>query len=129
MGRWIVAFLLGGLGAGALAAERVPIRFDIPAGLEAYSGVQPVTFGVPFERGLLKRGAGLRVVDAKGKPLPAQFEVTATWAPGSDDVRWLLVDLPARIRGGKAESVYLEFGPPPLNPPQLWGEGGRGGAP
>jgi len=33
------------------ARERVPVHFDIPKGLEAYSGVQPVTFGVPFERG------------------------------------------------------------------------------
>jgi len=49
-------------------------------------------------------------VDEAGRPLPGQFESTATWTPKGDDVRWLLVDAVADIRGGKAARAFLEFG-------------------
>ncbi len=95
----------------AAAAERVAIFFDVPDGLQKYSGGQPVTFGVPFERGALRKSHGLRVIDSAGRSLPAQFEVTATWAPGSDEVRWLLVDLLVELENGQAPEAFLEFGP------------------
>ena len=98
--------------AGAVhAAERVPIRFNVPDGLGAYSGEQPVTFGVPFAKGTLRKRDGVRVVDTQGRPVPAQIEVTATWGPKSDEVRWLLVDTAARIEKGQAQPRFLEFGP------------------
>ena len=37
---------------GLFAAERVKINFDVPEGIGAYTGPQPVTFGVPFARGV-----------------------------------------------------------------------------
>jgi hypothetical protein len=92
-------------------AERVKILFDAPAGAETYCGLQPVTFGIPFERGKLKKANGLRVVDAQGKHVIAQFDVTAAWAPASDEVRWLLVDLLAPIQNGRAPECDPEFGP------------------
>lgn len=100
----------------AAAAERVAVFFDVPAGLQGYSGVQPVTFGVPIERRTLRRSHGLRVVDSAGRALPAQFEVTATWAPNSDEVRWLLVDLLVELRNSQAPKAFLEFGPDFLKP-------------
>ena len=93
-----------------MSAEQVPIYFNVPAGGKTYTGRQPVTFGVPFERGVLDKTHGIRIVDARGNPVPAQFEVTATWGPESSHVRWLLIDLLADIRDGKAEPVFLEFG-------------------
>ncbi len=99
------------LSAACVAAERVEILFNVPAGLEGYTGAQPVTFGVPFEKGKLKDSNGLNVVDEAGKPVAAQFKVTATWAPGSRDVKWLLVDTAADVRQGKAGRAFLVFGP------------------
>lgn len=105
-------------------ARRVPIRFDVPEGTEAYNGRQPVTFGIPFPKGDLVKTDSLRVVDAAGREMPAQFQVTATWGPQppeSEQVRWLLVDLVAEITNGKAPAIFLEFGKdltlePPASP-------------
>jgi len=99
-----------GLSSTLTAAERIPILFDVPAGLETYTGMQPITVGVPFPPGALKRDDSLRLVSADGAGLPGQFEVTATWSPGGADVRWLLVDGLADIRQGKAQPVFLEWG-------------------
>jgi len=93
------------------AVERVPILFNVPEGLQNYSGQQPVTFGIPFSKGQLKAADGLRVVDAQGKPVASQFEITAYWLPEKDSVRWLLVDCFAAVQKGKAENLFLEFGP------------------
>lgn len=92
------------------AAQRVEVFFNVPPGLETYSGLQPVTFGVPFPEGVLSAGNGVRLIDAKRKVLPAQFEVTAHWKPDKKNVRWLLVDCFADIRNGKAQRAWLEFG-------------------
>ncbi len=105
----VALLILWGCGP-ASAAERVEIFFDVPAGLEAYSGRQAVTFGVPFARGVAKKTDRFRVVDEQGAPVPAQFEVTSTYGLDSEEVRWLLVDLFAEIRNGKAARAFLEFG-------------------
>jgi len=102
----------------AAAAERVVIHFDVPDGLQGYSGQQPVTFGVPFPPGVLKRSDGLRVVDEKGRRLPGQFEITATWRPAGDDIRWLLIDCVADVRDGAAPPLFLEFGSDVESPPE-----------
>ncbi len=106
-----------GAAMSATAAERVPIHFNIPAGLEHYSGKQPVTFGVPFAEGRLKATDGYRVVDSDGTEIGAQFEVTATWTAEREHVRWLLIDLLAEIRNGSATPLFLEFGSDVAPPP------------
>ena len=93
------------------AVQRVPIHFEVPPEADTYTGIQPATFGIPFEKGQLRIGDGMQIVDSKGKTMPAQFEVTATWGPESTEVRWLLVDLLVQIRDGRAKDVFLEFGP------------------
>lgn len=98
------------LSTPAFGGERVEVFFDLPAGLEDYTGKQPVTFGVPLEKGVLRQGDPVRLVDEKGAALPAQFEVTSVYGPESPDVRWLLVDAFADIRAGKASRAFLEFG-------------------
>jgi len=49
----------------------------------------PVTTGVPFARGALASAEDAALSDASGKPLPAQFEATASWPDGS--VKWLQI--------------------------------------
>ena len=111
-----VPVIIGLLASGVGASQRVEIRFSVPEGLGQYTGLQPVTFGVPFEKGKLKAYHGLRIIDEQGNVKPAQFEVTATWAKGSPDVRWVLVDCCADIRNGRAQRAFLEFGPKIHNP-------------
>lgn len=108
--RLYVLSLLFAINVCAHAGERVEVFFNVPAGLESYTGRQAVTFGIPFSKGVLKTGDPLRLVDEKGAPLPAQFEVTSTYGPESADVRWLLVDAFADIRAGTAARAFLEIG-------------------
>jgi hypothetical protein len=105
-----VAIMMGVLTLDAPAGQRVEVRISVPEGLGQYTGLQPFTFGVPFEKGALKTADGVRLLDEQGKPLPCQFEVTGTWGAGSKDVQWLLVDGLAEIRAGAPPRMYLEFG-------------------
>lgn len=94
-----------------LCAGRVELHFNIPAGLESYSGRQPVTFGVPFPADTLRKSDNLRIVDAGGNEQPGQFEITATWTADGSFVRWLLIDTMASVQAGVAQPLWLEFGP------------------
>jgi hypothetical protein len=51
---------------------------------------QPVTFGVPWPRGLLADGLALSLLDPAGRNAPLQTTPLARWSDGS--VKWLLVD-------------------------------------
>ena len=114
----VTALVLSSLVGWASAGTRVEIRIDVPKGAEAYTGPQPLTFGVPFARGALRKSDGVRVVDERGRAVPAQFDVTATWSPKGDEVRWLLVDTVVPIRNGKPPRRFLEFGPDAPAPPK-----------
>lgn len=79
-------------GSGVSKAGRVPLRF--PSGVPPTAKGYPLTFGVPFPKGALPDVAKLRVVDAKGKAIPAQFTARSHWsADGRAGIRWLGVDL------------------------------------
>src|SRR5262245_60774994 len=80
--------------------QRVEIFVDVPPELASYSGIQPVTLGIPFARGRLYGSYGLRVVDDQQQPQLAQFQVTSWWT--SNEVRWLLVDLLVPLENGMA---------------------------
>lgn len=54
---------------------------------------QPVTFGVPFPRGVAEQSWAWQLVDTAGHAVPAQTRTLDIWPDGS--ARWLLVD--ARI--------------------------------
>ncbi|TMR22178.1 Tat pathway signal sequence domain protein [Nonomuraea turkmeniaca] len=49
-------------------------------------GEQGVTWGVPWPRGAVERGAPFALSDADGREVPVQSWVTATWPDGS--VKW-----------------------------------------
>jgi hypothetical protein len=93
----------------AIAAGSIPLRVDVPPELATYSGMQPITLGVPFARGVLEPGDGLRVVGGDGAAQLAQFQVTSSWDSG--EIRWLLVDVIARISNGIGQPLFLEYGP------------------
>jgi hypothetical protein len=77
----------------ALAAS-AGARIEVPLAVKNHTGVAltnaPVRGGVPFARGVLKDGEGMRLVDTSGKDLPCQSRTIARWYDGS--VKWLLVD-------------------------------------
>ncbi|HEV7278864.1 MAG TPA: hypothetical protein VGN57_01520 [Pirellulaceae bacterium] len=66
----------------------------------------PIYCGVPLARGTLSDPRHARVIDAQGRPVPAQTRVMATW-PASNHVRWLGID----FQGDPDGHYALEFGP------------------
>ncbi|MDP6504336.1 MAG: hypothetical protein QF886_12010, partial [Planctomycetota bacterium] len=68
-----------------------------------------VTFGVPFPKETLSKGAPISVT-ANGNTIPAQFTPLATWAKGSDDIRWLLVDFQVDAETARETEYLLVFG-------------------
>ena len=88
--------------APSAPAGRVPLVVNDPANLK-----RPWTLvgGVPFPKAALRDVKRVRVVDAKGRALPAQVDRVATWRDGS--VRWAHVSLTAPTTG----RYFLEFGP------------------
>jgi hypothetical protein len=104
---------------------RVPLV--LPRGVRAGDGVTPLQLGVPFPKGALTDLSQLRLVDAQGRPVSAQFTVRSRWGYRSDSsVRWLGIDLqspsaPAWWPQRQAIGSFLEFGEPadPLPMPTL----------
>jgi len=84
--------------------DRVKILVDAPPGDAALAG-WPVHFGAPFPAGALWDASQLRLVDAKGRELPSQTEVTGCWAR-EGAIQWVRFD--ALVTG--REPCYVEIG-------------------
>ncbi len=69
---------------------KIAVDVDEPVGVPVDQRV-PVTFGLPFGAGELWQVEGLALVDARGREVPAQFEVAGRWAPDGA-IQWLRVD-------------------------------------
>ena len=67
--------------------------------------------GLPFARGALKAGAPVALLDAGGRPLPAQFAPLAFWDDGS--VRWLHAVFPLSLAAGSRTEVRVQPGTAP----------------
>lgn len=63
----------------------------------------PVTSGVPFAQGALASAENVRLEDASGKPVKAQFTPAAFWPDGS--IQWLTVDFLADTPDPKAQNA------------------------
>jgi hypothetical protein len=86
---------------------------------------EPVTYGVPFPKGLISTSSELQVVDDEGNSVPVATTPLARWA--DDSIKWMLFDfqmsLPAK--GKKCLQIYSEstdqetrqedFAPPKLH--------------
>lgn len=68
----------------------IRLHFDPRDASAAEQRDWPVTFGVPFPKGLLHQTASLHLRDAEGGRFPLQSEVTARWPDGS--LKWVLLD-------------------------------------
>ncbi|HUP62233.1 MAG TPA: hypothetical protein VNA69_17645, partial [Thermoanaerobaculia bacterium] len=94
---------------GALAADAdVLLRVRDTAGVARAGEV--VRSGLPIPRAMaLFSTNDLRIVDANGSAVPAQFRVLARWNAGRGDatapIQWLLVSFPATA-GANATSTY-----------------------
>jgi hypothetical protein len=93
------------------------IALNLPRGVPIKTGTYPISGGVPFPKGALWSEKNVRVVQADGKPVPAQFEVRSRWGhTDATSIRWLGVDFqaksaPAWWPARKDTRYYLEFGP------------------
>ncbi|HUW82415.1 MAG TPA: hypothetical protein VMZ31_06400 [Phycisphaerae bacterium] len=65
----------------------------------------PVWTGVPLRRSEVADSASLRLLDAQGRPVPAQFDTEATWSDGS--LQWVLVSFVANGGGEKGQGFTL----------------------
>ena len=94
------------LAAPVLGADPVcPLEVKEISGLDRPAW--PVTTGVPMPRGLLTSPDGLVLMDAAGKPAPAQFEVQSRWSPTDTSIRWLLVDTQVNLKAGELATFVL----------------------
>lgn len=99
------------LGLVALYAAALPL--DVPLTVEENAGIrriaEPVTFGVPLPKGLVRDTARLRLYGPDGKPIPADFRVVNRWWGDSStqvaSIQWLHGDFFADV-AAKDRSVY-----------------------
>lgn len=113
--------LVAGQSPAPAREGRVPLI--VPAGVPATALGYPMSFGVPFPKGVLSDLSQLRVVNERGEEIPAQFEVRSQWGRVPEaGVRWLGVD----IRMPKTAAwwperqqtpLYLEYGHPTATSP------------
>jgi len=95
----LAAVLWAGPGS---AAQTVSLAVD-------FAGAQPeqpypVRCGVPFPRGAVPAVDNIELLNASGKPVPAQVERLAVWPEGS--VKWALLNFFAR----PGDKLVLRFG-------------------
>src|SRR5262245_8150224 len=69
---------------------------------------EPLTFGVPLPRGLVKDVAGWTWVSPGTAPKPVQARALDAWPDGS--VRWALVDVQADVDAGLSGEFSIETG-------------------
>ncbi len=112
----MLALLAGSVGAQAATAREALCRALVtePAGLARVR--EPLTFGVPFQQGVVHDVAALRCWRVTtGAALPVQARVLSRWPDGS--VRWALVDtqlaLEARGRVQLAVGRAADLAPTP----------------
>ena len=85
----------------AHAGDSVRLHVDDPAGLEQ---AWPMTCGVSFPKGKLKREANVRLLGSGGREVPCQVDKTATWPDGG--VKWVLLS----FRGRTDDEYRVEYG-------------------
>jgi hypothetical protein len=82
----------------------------IPIAIEEVSGIsrsnEPVSFGVPLQRGAVSDIATLGLFDSKDRPLEFQAQVLAWWPDRS--VKWALVDLLPVIQANEDANFYIK---------------------
>jgi hypothetical protein len=87
------------------------LALDVPLTVQETAGVareaEPVTFGVPLPKGLLTDAARLRLYDASGRPVAADFRVVNRWWSDTPNqvasIQWVHCDfLASALARGRA---------------------------
>lgn len=111
--------------APSLTEPPAPTSLNVP--LQVYNSHdgprmgEPVTAGVPLPRDLnLANPTRLRLVDAKGHAVPAQFTPLARWGSDPDDpnapIRWVLADFQTAVDPYAVATYFLQEGGPGPTP-------------
>lgn len=102
--------------AGLLALATPAWALDVDLTVRESAGVlrtdEPVTTGVPIAKGAVNDLAKLRLINAAGQLLPAQFRKLASWPDGS--VRVLLVDTQVTVPANGFVKLRLTDGGVPV---------------
>jgi len=102
---WTVACLLSPLFAwGSL---NIPITVKDGASAGNATGV-PVKIGVPLPKGTMDDVTTLRVTDASGNTVPAQFDILGRWLPNSTSIRVVLVQFAADVVSAGRTKYFLK---------------------
>jgi len=123
MRRLVIAWLglLALLIAQPALGQSVNVRLQIYNPASAARVSEPVTSGLPLPRSLnLTQASRLRLVDAAGRAIPAQFTSLARWggapASGTAPIRWVLADFQTSVGAGQTTTCYLRDGGPGPQP-------------
>jgi hypothetical protein len=104
----LVTGVLWILSAQTVALE-IPLYVDESAGVERWS--EPVTTGVPLQRGSVRDLQQLSIHTRSGESVPAQFRRLSSWPDGS--CKWVLVDFQADVAAdGRQEYILSDVGEP-----------------
>jgi len=80
---------------------------SIPLNVDRVTRDVPVTFGVPFAKGLLRSPDHVRILNDRGVEVPSQITEVTSWAPADTSLQWIWVDF---LTEGSSR-YRLEYGP------------------
>src|SRR5215210_4045606 len=109
----------------ASATYTVPVPSQLILTVRETAGIarsgEVIRSGVPIPRSLNLRGTGsFAVVDAAGKAVPADFQITARWnAPLADTtapIQWILVTFPASVSANGSTTFRVVTNGSVVNP-------------
>jgi len=104
MHRWLavigVLSFLAPSSMGSEVAGRIPIH------VERSSVGAPLTFGLPFPKGVLRSPDHVRVVAPDGREIPSQVTEVTTWEPADPSIKWVWVFFFAESE----DHYFVEYG-------------------
>ncbi|MEO1451785.1 MAG: hypothetical protein AAFV07_19805, partial [Bacteroidota bacterium] len=95
--------LLAGLFSLCFAQTPVSVFVSEPAGINRSE--EPVTLGIPFEKGALNTLDNLGIQSVSGQDIPAQFDVMARWRDGS--IRWVKTNFQTDVQASQIATYRL----------------------
>lgn len=100
----VIVVLTGGM------AHALDVPLSVANREKSAKTAEPVTTGVPFARGVVKKANQVRLL-TNGVEVPAQFLPTASWPDGS--IRWVLCDFQVDLAASGSSAVTLQTGKTP----------------
>ena len=98
------------LAAGFAAGAPLEVKLTVEESAGVAREAEPVSGGVPLPHGLVKDAAQVKLLDAAGKEVPAQFSAINRW--GDDgSIMWLLVQSSATVPAKGTTTFILVPGP------------------